>query len=582
MRSASSIAVGIGGLLRCLIRLTDHGAALLLAVSRNQGTTSQMRNITPLITLINTQSLEAISRNLLDESLAPAFLPEQHRLRAWLSFPIELQQATAGTIVDDIATLIGELCAVDMSKRRGATGKSHEPSDADRYEISSWVRETLLPALSANNSSLGFLRSALPRSADGFPHTVTFYSYKGGVGRTLALLNVAIVLARTGNRVAVFDFDLEAPGVDTFPGFNPPHSAQPGLVEFVRTYLQPASRRAPSIKEFIYEAKYANARPGWRDDGRIFVLRAGIQDDAYVRALHSLNWNELFVRNAGLRLFENAKAELLDEYGCNYILIDSRTGLTDIAGICTGLLPDTVVFVFYPDEQNLRGIQSVAQRIARFSMQHQLRIDRLYCPSRMRPTLEDIDAARNCALRLCEDIERYREPALVDLRRPALEGSHVNSSDFQESNWNYWTLEGWRTLLSDHAHGNHKCRTFPLAQLSLGGLIVGEIPGDAAWFYHGHNLFGGMPIVTIPEHRATPGQSLVAATGDLSLVEPFERIAAFCAAANINDRIAHEAFWSARNEAWSLLIGSQTDAWARAVADYQRKWIKEQLPLELT
>jgi MinD-like ATPase involved in chromosome partitioning or flagellar assembly len=45
---------------------------------------------------------------------------------------------------------------------------------------------------------------------------VTFYSYKGGAGRTLALANVAVLMARQGHRVLVADFDLEAPGMSRF------------------------------------------------------------------------------------------------------------------------------------------------------------------------------------------------------------------------------------------------------------------------------------------------------------------------------------------------------------------------------
>ena len=47
-------------------------------------------------------------------------------------------------------------------------------------------------------------------------HIVTFYSFKGGVGRTLALVNIGIELAQTGKRVLLVDFDLEAPGLDTY------------------------------------------------------------------------------------------------------------------------------------------------------------------------------------------------------------------------------------------------------------------------------------------------------------------------------------------------------------------------------
>ena len=44
----------------------------------------------------------------------------------------------------------------------------------------------------------------------------TFYSFKGGVGRSMALANVADILARRGLRVLVIDFDLEAPGLERY------------------------------------------------------------------------------------------------------------------------------------------------------------------------------------------------------------------------------------------------------------------------------------------------------------------------------------------------------------------------------
>nr|BFE83611.1 hypothetical protein GCM10020093_062120 [Planobispora longispora] len=40
---------------------------------------------------------------------------------------------------------------------------------------------------------------------------ITFYSYKGGTGRTMALANTAWILASAGKRVLVVDWDLESP-----------------------------------------------------------------------------------------------------------------------------------------------------------------------------------------------------------------------------------------------------------------------------------------------------------------------------------------------------------------------------------
>jgi len=49
-----------------------------------------------------------------------------------------------------------------------------------------------------------------------FPQIVTFYSFKGGVGRSMALLNLAYALALRGRSVLLLDMDLEAPGLSGF------------------------------------------------------------------------------------------------------------------------------------------------------------------------------------------------------------------------------------------------------------------------------------------------------------------------------------------------------------------------------
>lgn len=52
--------------------------------------------------------------------------------------------------------------------------------------------------------------------AQGPGTVVTFYSFKGGTGRTMAMANVAWILATNGKRVLVMDWDLEAPGLHRY------------------------------------------------------------------------------------------------------------------------------------------------------------------------------------------------------------------------------------------------------------------------------------------------------------------------------------------------------------------------------
>src|SRR5271156_4136594 len=67
----------------------------------------------------------------------------------------------------------------------------------------------------------------------------TFYSYKGGTGRSMLLANVAWALAMSGKRVLMLDWDLEAPGLHRyFAPFlvDPELEATEGVIEFVREY----------------------------------------------------------------------------------------------------------------------------------------------------------------------------------------------------------------------------------------------------------------------------------------------------------------------------------------------------------
>ena len=78
-------------------------------------------------------------------------------------------------------------------------------------------------------------------------YTVTFYSYRGGVGRTTALVNVGIDLALRSRKVLLVDFDLEAPGLTSFAHLRPEDGTHPGLVEFIAEYLR--SGKAPDVRK---------------------------------------------------------------------------------------------------------------------------------------------------------------------------------------------------------------------------------------------------------------------------------------------------------------------------------------------
>jgi MinD-like ATPase involved in chromosome partitioning or flagellar assembly len=189
-------------------------------------------------------------------------------------------------------------------------------------------------------------------------YVITFYSFKGGVGRTMALVNVAAELVRRGRKVLVVDFDLEAPGLETYKHLRPqkPH---PGIVEYITDFRR-RDYEVPNLLDYIYQTE-----PIGKRGGGLWVMPAGRRDREYRNALVSLDWKRLYKDEAGFLLFEDTKKGWEEELKPDYVLIDSRTGDTDVLGICTRQLPDSVVLMFMPNEQNLAGLENVCRDIRR-------------------------------------------------------------------------------------------------------------------------------------------------------------------------------------------------------------------------
>lgn len=176
---------------------------------------------------------------------------------------------------------------------------------------------------------------------------VTFYSYKGGVGRSFTLANIAVLLARWGYRVLTIDWDLEAPGLHHY--FAPLMRERPqgGVVDLAYDFLAGADRpRDHAVRLDL---------PG----DTLALLAAGDGGQSYAGRVQRVDWDGLYERGFASFL-ETCREEWTDDY--DFVLIDSRTGISDIGGICTAHLPDRLVIVFTANDQNLHDVVDVAQR----------------------------------------------------------------------------------------------------------------------------------------------------------------------------------------------------------------------------
>ncbi|WP_082598028.1 MULTISPECIES: FxSxx-COOH system tetratricopeptide repeat protein [unclassified Kitasatospora] len=199
---------------------------------------------------------------------------------------------------------------------------------------------------------------------------VTFYSYKGGTGRTMALANTAWILAANGFRVLTVDWDLEAPGLAKF--FRPfldqgALAGTTGMMDLITDYREEALREVEHPpgwhQDFarVHPHALSLSWPGFPPGGSLDFLSAGQLNRDYSEVVGRLDWDLFYDRFDGGQFFDALKRDMSRRY--DYILIDSRTGLSDIAEICTVQMPDDLVVCFTLSDQSIEGASKIAQHI---------------------------------------------------------------------------------------------------------------------------------------------------------------------------------------------------------------------------
>ena len=184
----------------------------------------------------------------------------------------------------------------------------------------------------------------------------------------MLLANVAWVLANSGKRVLAIDWDLEAPGLHRYfePFFADPHlDTSTGVIDFVLEYATAAVSADPSKESKDWFVPHANLlrhtlSVDWEfaDGGLLDLVPAGRQDTAYASRVNSFDWHSFYQKLGGGVLLEAMKAQLRTHY--DYVLVDSRTGVSDTSGVCSVQMPDELVVCFTLNRQSIYGASAVA------------------------------------------------------------------------------------------------------------------------------------------------------------------------------------------------------------------------------
>lgn len=194
------------------------------------------------------------------------------------------------------------------------------------------------------------------------PKIVTFYSFKGGMGRTTALAATALLLAQHGRHVLAIDTDIEAPGLASL--FFDERQIQLGTVDF---FLESSAtgRGAIDMTHYLKPVNDPKLTEGMA--GNIYIIPAGKVDDHYVQKLGRIDYQDI-VEN-GMRdhlswLIESATNFIQSNgYPLDYILLDARAGFHDMGGVVTAHLPHGAVLFGKNNAQSWNGLKQVVKTL---------------------------------------------------------------------------------------------------------------------------------------------------------------------------------------------------------------------------
>ena len=194
---------------------------------------------------------------------------------------------------------------------------------------------------------------------------ISFYSYKGGMGRTTTLAAYASYLAiHHKKKVVIIDCDIEAPGFTNFFLSNPSEINQrQGLIEYIfdkETHFVGHK----DVRNYFWEVDHS-----FTDEGTIYVMPCGNLDANLIDSTKSFGDTHLDHYIEGIARLDLSNSEYAKEVfigvvndiysvvNPDVILIDSRTGISDIMGIAICELANKVVGFFRGDLQTLPGLQ---------------------------------------------------------------------------------------------------------------------------------------------------------------------------------------------------------------------------------
>ncbi|GGS57780.1 hypothetical protein AB0E75_21370 [Streptomyces griseoviridis] len=184
------------------------------------------------------------------------------------------------------------------------------------------------------------------------PVISTFYSLRGGVGRSTALAHAARIMAGQGLTVLCIDMDLEAPGLASL--FEVEDRVVEGMGVVPLLAAAEVSGEIANLDEHVLRVT---------EDAALFLLPAGSPGAEYARLLSHLDPSAWYAEDEinPLRLLVEAISHLAERP--DVVLIDSRTGISPLAAPLLFDVSDVNVIAFYPHPQAKAGTGALTRAL---------------------------------------------------------------------------------------------------------------------------------------------------------------------------------------------------------------------------
>jgi hypothetical protein len=168
---------------------------------------------------------------------------------------------------------------------------------------------------------------------------------------------------------------VEAPGLERFFPDSKAVQKKLGIMDMLLDYKRQMSENVSIIdeKSFPFLKPKDLAIDVYLEDpmssieGKLLLLTAGNRSDEhfaeYVSSVLNFDWRDFYLNWSGGFYFEWLRRQF--EQMADIVLIDSRTGITEMGGVCTYQFADVVVMFCAPNAQNIEGINKMAFELNR-------------------------------------------------------------------------------------------------------------------------------------------------------------------------------------------------------------------------